>query len=278
MKPLLFGTAGIPLITKSRNTINGIREVRNLNLDVMELEFVRGVNISTKTADNVREISKKNNVVLTAHCPYYINLNAGSEDKINAGIEMILQTARIAKECGADSIVFHAAYYMKENKDRTYENVLRALKNAGKILKNESNDIWLRPETTGKKTQWGNIEEVIKISTELENVLPCIDFSHIHARENGKFNSYDEFCEILEVIEKNLGKEALQEMHIHVSGIAYGEKGEKKHLNLDESDLKYRELIKALRDFNVNGVVISESPNIEEDAMKMKKIYEGYQS
>ena len=116
MKPLLFGTAGIPLITKSRNTINGIREVRNLNLDVMELEFVRGVNISTKTADNVREISKKNNVVLTAHCPYYINLNAGSEDKINAGIEMILQTARIAKECGADSIVFHAAYYMKENK------------------------------------------------------------------------------------------------------------------------------------------------------------------
>jgi len=209
MKPLLFGTAGIPLITKSRNTINGIREVRNLNLDVMELEFVRGVNISTKTADNVREISKKNNVVLTAHCPYYINLNAGSEDKINAGIEMILQTARIAKECGADSIVFHAAYYMKENKDRTYENVLRALKNTGKILKNESNDIWLRPETTGKKTQWGNIEEVIKISTELENVLPCIDFSHIHARENGKFNSYDEFCEILEVIEKNLGKEAL---------------------------------------------------------------------
>ncbi len=274
MNALLFGSAGIPLITKNRNSINGIMEVRNLNLDVMELEFVRGVNMSTEIANNVREISKKNNVVLTAHCPYYINLNADSEDKINASIERILQTARIAKECGAYSIVFHAAYYMKENKERTYENVLRALKNIEKILKDECNDIWIRPETTGKKTQWGNIKEVIKISTELENVLPCIDFSHIHARENGKFNSYDEFCEILEMAEKNLGKDALQQMHIHVSGIAYTDKGEKNHLNLEDSDFAYKELIMALKDFNAKGVVISESPNIEEDAMRMKRIYE----
>ncbi len=240
----------------------------------MELEFVRGVNISAEIANNISEISKKNKIVLTAHCPYYINLNADSKDKINASIERILQTARRAKECGAYSIVFHAAYYMKENKDRTYENVLQALKNTEKILKDESNDIWLRPETTGKKTQWGNIEEVIKISTELENVLPCIDFSHIHARENGKFNSYTEFCEILEMVEKNLGKDALQQMHIHVSGIEYGEKGEKNHLNLENSDFKYKDLIKALKEFNAKGVVISESPNIEEDAMRMKRIYE----
>lgn len=274
MDNLLFGTAGIPIITKNRSTINGIMEVRNLNLDAMELEFVRGVNMSSKIAKDVREISKKNNVVLTAHCPYYINLNADSKDKINASIKRIIQTARIAKECGAYSIVFHAGYYMKENKERVYKKVLQALKNIEKILKDEDNNIWIRPETTGKKTQWGSIEEVIKISTELENVLPCIDFSHIHARENGKFNSYIEFCEILEMVEKNLGKKALQEMHIHVSGIEYTEKGEKNHLNLDDSDFKYKELIKALKEFNVKGVVISESPNIEGDAIKMKRVYE----
>ena len=53
----------------------------------------------------------------------------------------------------------------------------------------------------------------------------------------------------------------------------YGEKGEKHHLNLKESDLKYKELLKALKDFKVNGVAISESPNIEEDALLMKKEY-----
>ena len=62
-------------------------------------------------------------------------------------------------------------------------------------------------------------------------------------------------------------------MHMHITGIAYGEKGEKHHLTLEESDLKYKELLKALKDYNVKGVAISESPNIEEDAMMMKKLF-----
>ena len=63
-------------------------------------------------------------------------------------------------------------------------------------------------------------------------------------------------------------------MHMHITGIDYGEKGEKKHLTLKESDLKYKELIKALKDFKVKGVAISESPNIEQDALLCKRIYE----
>ena len=80
--------------------------------------------------------------------------------------------------------------------------------------------------------------------------------------------------EDLEKIEKKLGKKGLENMHIHITGIAYGEKGEKHHLNLKESDLKYGELAKAMKDFKVKGVVISESPNIEEDAILMKRAYE----
>ncbi len=53
MNNLLFGTAGIPLSTKNRNTSKGIIEVSNLNLDAMELEFVRGVNMSAEIADNI---------------------------------------------------------------------------------------------------------------------------------------------------------------------------------------------------------------------------------
>ena len=75
--------------------------------------------------------------------------------------------------------------------------------------------------------------------------------------------------------EKTLGKNGLENMHMHITGIAYGPKGEKNHLTLEESDLKYRELLKALKDFKVKGVAISESPNIEQDAMMMKKVFEG---
>jgi len=103
--------------------------------------------------------------------------------------------------------------------------------------------------------------------------MPCIDFAHFHARTNGKYNSYKEFSEILEKVEKKLGKKGLENMHMHITGIAYGEKGEKHHLTLKESDLKYKELIKALKDFDVKGVAISESPNIEQDALMVQKIY-----
>ncbi|MEK6948632.1 MAG: TIM barrel protein, partial [Nanoarchaeota archaeon] len=135
-------------------------------------------------------------------------------------------------------------------------------------------NIWIRPETTGKETQFGNLDEILDLSAEFNNVMPCIDFAHFHARTNGKYNSYKEFSEILEKVEKKLGKKGLENMHIHITGIAYSEKGEKNHLNLEGSDLKYKELIKALKDFKVKGVMISESPNIEEDALLCKKVYE----
>ena len=38
---LCFGTAGVPLSTPDRNIPNGVTHVRKLNLDAMELEFVR---------------------------------------------------------------------------------------------------------------------------------------------------------------------------------------------------------------------------------------------
>jgi deoxyribonuclease IV len=104
--------------------------------------------------------------------------------------------------------------------------------------------------------------------------MPCVDFAHLHARTNGKYNSYDEFSEIFQKIEKKLGKRGLDNMHIHITGIAYGPKGEKHHLNLKESDFKYKELAKAFRDFRIKGVVTSESPNIEEDALMMQKLYD----
>lgn len=271
MENLFFGTAGIPICIKGKGIISGIIEVRNLNLDALELEFVRGVNMNVETAKIVREISKKNKILLTAHAPYYINLNSDDEKKINDSINRVLQTAKILNECGGYSTVFHAGYYGKN--ENVYERIKQALKKIVKNLQEENNKVWIRVETTGKISQFGSIDEVVKISMEVEQVMPCIDFSHIHARTNGKFNSEEEFEYILEQVEK-IGKQALKNLHIHVSGIEYSEKGERRHLNLEESDLNYEVLIKTLKKFNVKGVVISESPNIERDAILMKKIYE----
>jgi len=62
-------------------------------------------------------------------------------------------------------------------------------------------------------------------------------------------------------------------MHIHLSGIKYSQHGELGHLNLRESDLRYVELLKALKELEVKGLVICESPNLEDDALLLQKTY-----
>lgn len=271
-KELLFGTAGIPLSTSPYNTENGISRVRELKLGAMELEFVRKVNVSKEKAPEIRKIAEKENVALTCHGSYYINLNSLEKKKISDSKKRILLAAEIANACGAYSLTFHAAYYMKMEKEKVYENTKNALKEITEKLHSQGNKIWVRPETTGKGTQFGSLEEILKLSEELEGVLPCIDFAHIHARTR-KLNSFEEFSEILEKVEKSLGKKALREMHCHVSGINYGKKGERNHLNLKQSDFKYTELCKALKEFKCKGIVISESPNIEGDALLLQESY-----
>jgi deoxyribonuclease-4 len=272
---LLFGTAGIPLSTpKPASSVNGVLRVRELGLDAMELEFVRGVKMGDDLAYKVRSVSEAAKVVLTAHAPYYINLNSPEKAKVEASINRILETARVAHKAGGWSVVFHPAYYGKDSAVVVYGRVKEALKRIVEALRDEGVVVWVRPETSGGLAEFGGLEEVVRLSQEVENVLPCVDFAHIHARTRGKYNSYEEFSQIFDYLEEELGKEALKNMHMHFSGIEYGDKGEIKHLNLEESDFKYVDLAKALRDYSIEGVIISESPNIEGDAMLLKKVYQ----
>jgi len=271
--PIYFGTAGVPLSTKQRSTEAGIARIRELGLKAMEVEFVHGVRMKEEKALQVSEVALKENVLLTCHAPYYINLNSQEEEKVEASKLRILHTARIAHLMGASSIVFHPAFYGKQKSTTVLAKVIKELSEVREILDQEDNKVILRPETTGKLSQFGDLQETLKIAKEIPGVLPCIDVSHLHARFNGLINSYDEFCEILEQAAECLGDYWVKNAHFHISGIEYTGKGEKKHLVLEESDLKYEELMKAVQSFGLNGTIICESPNLEEDALLLQKTY-----
>jgi len=274
-KNILFGTGGIPRSTKGKSSVSGIKRIRELSLDCMELEFVQGVRMGEKGARDVLEVALKKNVALSVHAPYYINLNSYDKEKIKASLERIYQAARIGSLCGAESIVFHAAFYQKSSKQDTYKKVSETLKELTGRLRDEGIPAVLRPETMGKRTQFGTLEEVLALSAEIEGVMPCLDFSHMHARV-GKENTHSEFMIILSKVEEVLGKEGLSNMHIHVSGIEYDRNGEKKHLTLKESDFNYPELLRAFNEFEIRGLLICESPVLEEDALLLRKTYSEY--
>jgi deoxyribonuclease-4 len=273
VRELLFGTGGVPISAQSRSTEAGIERIAELGLGCMEVEFVHGVRMSPQVSVTVGELAARKKVMLTAHGPYFVNLNAAELQKVHMSKERILQTARIAALFGAKSITFHAAFYLKNTPAETYAVVKRHLEEIMNILRNEGNKVIISPEVTGKLSQFGTLEEILQLSSEIEGVAPCIDFSHWHAR-TGKANSYQEFSHILDQVEKRLGRRALDNMHIHVSGIAYGKKGEIKHLMLPDSDFQYAELLRALKERKIKGVVISEStPYLEQDAILLQQIY-----
>lgn len=246
--------------------------LKKMNLDGMELEFVHGVRMSDDNRIFVKEMAK--NFVITAHGPFYINLNSKEEEKIEASVQRIIDTAAVAAQAGAFSITYHAAFYMGGDKETVFEQVKTQTKRIIDILENEKIKVWVRPETTGKATQWGDIDEIINLSKEFEQVLPCVDFSHLHARSAGEYNTYDEFSKVLEKMGNNIGQYALENFHGHLAGIEYTAKGEKQHLNLENSDMNYKDLIKVMKEFGVKGALVCESPNIEDDCKLLKNYYE----
>lgn len=272
MAGLLFGTAGTPHSAQSGSTVSGIECTGELGLGCMEIEFVRGVRMGRESAVLVAEVAARRGVRLSAHAPYFINFNAREPEKIRASQERLLQTARIASLCGAGSVVFHTAYYLGDPPEKAYATVKKYLAETLGQLKEENNRVWLRPEVMGRVSQFGTLEEVLDLCAELEGLAPCIDFAHWHARTGG-FNSYREFTFILEEVRKRLGSTALYDMHLHVAGISYGKSGEIRHLNLSDSDFRYGELLRALVDYDAGGLVICESPNLEEDALLLQATY-----
>jgi deoxyribonuclease-4 len=163
---------------------------------------------------------------------------------------------------------------MKKSEEETYQNITEAISFISEKLKENNINITLRPETMGKLSQFGSLKEVIKLSKEIDNVLPCIDISHLFARNLGKKNNLAYFCSLLKQIKDNLGEKALKNMHFHCSGIEYGKRGERYHLSFKESEFNYKDFLKALKEYKVEGIVINESPLMESDALLLKKFFE----
>ena len=270
---ILFGTAGVPTFTEKKNSpVEGVMNIHKYGLDCMQLEFAHGVRMKEEVSSALRKVSYELNVPLTSHGPYYINLNAREQDKIDSSVERIIQTAKISDMCGAESMTFHAAFYMKDSPYDVFDLVEKSMNVIEERLSRLYIEIELRPELTGKTSQFGSLEELLNLSKNIGSCQPCLDFSHLYAR-TGKYNTYEEFIEVIETVQKELGEFSINNLHMHISGISSNSKGDLKHLNLSDSDFNWKELLRALKDKDCKGYMICNSPNLEVDAKMLKDYY-----
>ena len=269
IETLLFGVSGLPIGNGQRfNYASGISYLKEFGLNAMELLFVRSVNVGDKNKAAILKSKLANDFYLSAHGSYYVNLNAHDLNKQEDSIRRILDAVEALSKVQGRSLIIHPGYYLTSSKEETYNTIKENLSR----LPYEGVDY--RLETTGKGTQFGTLEELVSLCQEISSCKLCIDFAHIHARNNGSLKGYDEFARILHFVLQELGRAALDDLHIHMGGIKYDKKGEKNHLPLKESDFNYVACLKALKDFKVKGCVICEGPRVEHDALLLKRTFE----
>lgn len=269
----LFGTVGTPLSTakKPGGTVGGIQRTAELGLNAMELAWVQSVRVTEAKCAEIRAAGAQHRVALSVHAPYFINLNA-SADEWPKSRKRLMDAAHYGHLAGATDIVFHPGSYFGRDPKEVLQVAVPRLRDCVRELRDAGNPVILRPETMGKSAMLGSLEDTLTLAAEIEGVLPCLDFAHLHARTgNGSANSYPEWAAMLTLVKKRLGAGALKSLHIHLSGIAYGPKGEKHHLALAEADLKYKDLFRALHDFKCAGRILCESPILEDDALVMQR-------
>ena len=270
-----FGTVGSPTGTpkKPGGSAGAIVFSKSIGLTAFELGWVQSVRVSEETCKLIKQTADEEGVGISVHAPYFINLNASDEEWPKSR-KRLMDAAHYGNLAGATDIIFHPGSYFERPPEEVLKVAIPRLKGCVDELRKAGNLVTIRPETMGKSAMLGSAADTLEMAKSIPGVEPCLDFAHLHARPgDGTMNSYEEWCTLLEAYKKAVGKAALKHLHIHLSGIEYGPKGEKNHLKLSEADLDLKALFRALNEFGCAGRILCESPIMEEDALNMKKAW-----
>ncbi len=267
---ILIGTAGIPGSAEDHSTAGGVREVKRLGLQSMEVEFVRGVAMGPEKAEAVGKVRKETGVKLSVHAPYYINLC--NQEKMKDSQKRIIDSAHRGHLMGAEVIVFHPGYYGNLGRDEAFEMVENACKEMADVIEDNGWNVKLGLETTGKVSQFGTVDEILGICKGNKYCVPVIDWSHLFAKYQGNVDFKTILSKVVDA--------GYKKIHTHFSNIEFTEKGERRHLTLDHKQPDFEEVAKVILDSKLEEInIISESPDIAGDALVMKNILEnlGYE-
>jgi deoxyribonuclease IV len=272
-----FGPAGVPPMFRlmGADLPDVPRLLREEGLDALEYEAVRWgpkPQISKELAQKLGAAAKANDVQLSLHGSYYINLS-GKRDVVEASKRRLIASAIAAEWMGAYVMVFHTGFYGRFEKDFAFKTCLESLKEVSAEMRSLGLRVKLGPETMGRKFQVGSLDEILTINQGIEGTQLVVDWAHLHAIHQGTLKKTKDFREIVEKVEEKLGTEAMRSMHCHFSKIEFSAQGEKKHHPLDDERFgpDFRMLAEVIADFQMHPTMICESPILDVDARKMQE-------
>ena len=247
-------------------------------LKAYEYSFGRMFNMSHESAKKLGVEAKNNDVLVSVHAPYYINLANPSDEAFQKSIGYILTSLSYLKDFEGKKCVFHPGSCGKETREEAFA---RALSRVDKLLESVYlagyGESYICPETMGKSQQLGSVKEIVELCKFDKCLIPTLDFGHINAVTGGTLKTADDYRKILDYVYETLGEYKAKNLHIHFSKIEYTSKGEVKHLTLDDTVYgpEFEPLAEVIKEMGLTPTIISESKEkMMEDAMKLKNIYE----
>lgn len=252
--------------------------VKQNGLDCFEYSFGRGVNLGEAKAKSIAEAFKKENIEISVHAPYFINLATPEEAKAENSFNYILSSAVVGRMMGANRVVFHPAAQGKESRETAVNRTIARLIELKSIIEERGfTDMKFCPEAMGKIAQIGTIEEITHFCTLADFYYPTVDFGHVNAREQGSLKTKEDYIVRLKYMMNLLGYEKVNDMHVHFSKVEYTAKGEKRHLTFEDTIFgpDYKPFIEAIVELNLHPYIVSESAGTQaDDAKTMKDYYE----
>ncbi|MBR2023966.1 MAG: TIM barrel protein [Clostridia bacterium] len=262
-----------------KHTEQSAEFVKKRGLDCFEYSFGRGVRMTEEKAVSIGEAFANAGVEISVHAPYFINFANPDDDMAQKSYGYVLDSAKMCKLMGGKRIVFHPAAQGKATRFEAVEKTKERLHILAEYIRlNDMEDLYFCPETMGKEAQIGTVEEVVEFCKIAPFYIPCIDFGHINAREQGSLKTVEDYQSRLEYMIAELGREKMQNFHMHFSKIMYGKKGEIKHLTFADEIYgpNFEPLVVALKNVGLEPFIVSESDGTQaEDAWLMKKAYFG---
>jgi len=270
---IYLGPAGVPISSEDHSTLGGLRRVAELGLNSIEVEFVRGVSMRNETADEVGKLAKALGILLSVHCPYFINLCSTDMQKLEASKKRILDSVERAYHMGARIAVFHPGYYGSLTPKAAFEAVERACADMLDRMKSMGiKGVALGHETTGKISAFGTLDELVRLCKQIRGCEPVVDFAHLFARAAGKIDYVEVFDKL-----KSL---KLKHLHSHFTSMEWtpakvpGYGNERRHIPIKFNKPPFEPLAKEILKRKLSITLISESPLLELDSLEMKRVFE----
>lgn len=238
----------------------------------LELPFTKGFPWKEKRCEQFGALAAERDIRLSVHAPYFVGLTIPDEDRGKQSAHALEHTMKLGKALGAPVIVAHLGSTNDEDPAVLMERVRSRIEFIAPKV--EGLGVGLGLETAGKKSQFGSLGDIARLTEEYPYVRPVVDWAHVHAMTGGALTTEAAFKSVLAFVRDEFPGWMIQPLQVQFSDNEFGPSGEIRHIPYGEGTLRVGPLVDATRAMGISMVLISEARDMASHELIWQEVQE----